>query len=113
MGQSVFRAGTVIDGDFKGKGIYNGDYVIKGGSNGSYVIVSNDENGKIIVNSLFPTHFTTLKEISRSTVDHYVDVSNDRAKSYDVALYFQDGKRSLIRINSLAYQNIKSKLFVL
>lgn len=113
MGQSVFRAGTVIDGDFKGKGVYNGDYVLKGGSGGSYVIVSNDENGKIIVKSLFPTHFTTLKEISKNTVDHYVEVSNNKTKSYDIALYFKDGQKSLIRIDSRAYQNIKSMLFVL
>ena len=106
MGQSVYRNGVVIDGDYKGKSIYKGD-------DKSYIIVSNDENGKIIIKSLFPTHFSVLKEITKETVDHYVEISNVQGKTYDLALYFKSGEKSLIRLNSAGHRDLASILFVL
>lgn len=68
MGKTIHRAGVVVSGDYSGKSIYmRNDY--------SFMIISNDENGKIIVKSLFPTRYSILKEISKTTVDHYEDVS--------------------------------------
>ncbi len=136
MGKSIYRAGFVIDGDYKGKSIYKQD-------EHSFVIVSNDEDGKIIVNSLFPTKFSILKGISKSTVDRYEDISINQKEAdasaiakglifagpiggllgaaatsqlatYDLALYFSDGQKSIIRItNSNSYQDLKAILFSL
>lgn len=135
MGKSIYRAGVVINGDFEGKSVYKHD-------DNSFVVVSNDENGKLIINSLFPTHYSILKEISGNTVDHYEDIScsktgadvsaiakglfwagpiggllgaaaTSQSATYDLAIYFKDGKKSLIRIfNSVSYQEIKRILFV-
>lgn len=136
MGKSIYRAGVIVNGDYNGKSVYKYD-------DNSFIIVSNDENGKIIINSLFPTQYSILKEISIKTVDHYEDVSTSKtgadtsaiakglfwagpvggllgaaatsqSATYDMAIYFKDGKKSLIRIlNSTNYQEIKSILFVL
>lgn len=135
MGKSIYRVGVVISGNYSGKNIYK--Y-----TDSSFMIVSNDENGKIIINSLFPTDYYKLKEISAATVDHFEDVSSSQtganpsaiakglfwagavggllgaaasqSATYDLAIYFKDGTKSLIRIlNSTSYQELKSILFVL
>lgn len=135
MGKSIYRCGVVINGDFSGKSVYKND-------SNSYIIISNDENGKIIVNSLFPTHFSILQVISKDTVERYEEVSSSKngadasaiakglfwaglaggllgaassqSASFDIAIYFKNGKKSLIRINnSSSYQDLKSILFVL
>lgn len=104
MGKAIYRAGTVMSGDFTGKNIYKAD-------DNSYVIVSNDENGKIIINSFFTTHYTILKYISKDTIDHYKEISTSE-KSIDIALYFGGGEKSLIRLfSSIHYQEIKRMLF--
>lgn len=135
MGDWYYRDGFVVSGDYSGLSVYRQD-------NFSFVIVSNDENGKIKINSIFATNFTTKKEISKNTVDHYEEVScvktdanpnaiaeglfwagplggllgaaMSKSESYDLAIYFKDGEKSLIRINnSHAYQDIKRVLFKL
>lgn len=136
MGKAIYKVGTVISGDYNGKNIYKKD-------NNSFMIVSNDEYGKIITNSLLPTHYSILKELSKATVDHYVDVSTakqgadtsaianglfwagaiggligaattSQSATYDMAVYFKNGEKSLIRIeNSNSYQDLKGILFVL
>lgn len=135
MGKTIHRAGVVVSGDYSGKSIYiRNDY--------SFMIISNDENGKIIVKSLFPTRYSILKEISKTTVDHYEDVSAietgadasavakglflagpaggllgavaSKSATYDLAIYFKDGEKSLIRIlSSDSYQELKRILFEL
>lgn len=108
MGKSIYRAGVVLGGDFNGKSIYKYD-------DNKFIIISNDENGKIIINSLFPTRYSTLKDISKSTVERYEDISSTGGfiPTYDMAIYFKDGQKSLVRLNSSSYQMIKQILFVL
>ncbi|MBQ2661929.1 MAG: hypothetical protein IJF80_04655 [Clostridia bacterium] len=135
MGKAIYRAGVVVSGNYSGRNIYKYD-------DSSFMIVSNDENGKIIINSLFPTNYLKLKEISRSTVERFEDVSSSQtganpsaiakglfwagpvggllgaaasqSATFDLAIYFKDGTKSLIRIlNSTNYQELKSALFVL
>lgn len=133
MGKSVYRAGVVVDGDYKNLNVYKQD-------NNSFIIVRNDENGKIIVNSLFPTNFTVVKVISKATVDRYEELSaskqgadlgavakglfwlgpvggllgaaTSQSTSFDIAVYFKNGEKSLIRIlDSTYYQELKRILF--
>ena len=133
MGQSVYRAGVVLEGNYKGKSVYLND-------DSSFIIVSNDENGKIIIKSLFPTRYEILKTISKGTVDRYQEVSAttrgadpsavatgafwlgaagaligaaaSQSATIDVAIYFKNGEKSLIRFTSAdAYQKLKAMLF--
>ena len=91
---------------------------------------------------MFPTRYSILKEISKTTVDHYEDVSAietgadasavakglflagpvggllgaaaSKSATYDLAIYFKDGEKSLIRIlSSGSYQELKRILFEL
>jgi len=134
MGRAVYRAGYVVSGDYSGRNIYQLE-------NENFFIVDNDENGKIIFGGLFPTSFQKLQTICHGQVDHYEDVSSAKTgpntsaiadgvfwggalggligavatngnATHDIAVYFKDGKKSLIRIlNSASYQALKSKLF--
>lgn len=133
MGKSIYRIGTVLQGDYNGKNIYKKD-------DDSLIIVSDDEFGKIIVHSLFPTRYTTLKTISKDTVERYEDISSSerganpsavadgllwlgpvggllgavasQSTDYDIAVYFKDGTKSLIRMfSSSSYQELKKILF--
>lgn len=135
MANSINRAGYVLSGDFSGKNIYVND-------DSSFIIVSNDVNGKIVLNGLFPTSYRILKTISASTVDSYEDVSSasqgadptavakglfwlgpvggllgvaaSQSATYDIAIYFNDGQKSLIRIlSATSYQQLKRILFKL
>lgn len=136
MSKTIYRVGFVTDGAHKGRNIYKAD-------ENSFIIVGNDENGKIIIRTIFATTgYNTLKEISKATVDHYEEVgasktgadagavatgllmagpvgaligaAASRSESYDLAVYFKDGTKSLIRLtNSVSYQEMKRILFVL
>lgn len=68
MGKSVYRNGTVMSGDYAGKGVYIF-------SDAGVSILSNDENGKIIINSLFPTRFSILRKLSSHSVLRHKIVS--------------------------------------
>lgn len=104
MGQSVYRNGTVLKGDYEGKNIY---FLPDRGIS----ILSEDENGKIIVKSFFPTVFTVLHVISTETVERH-EIVSQAWNSYDIAIYFKDGKKSLIRLlSSWAFQEFQRILF--
>lgn len=85
MGKTVNRVGTVLEGNFAGKNVYKRDDT-------SFIIISNDENGKIIIQSLFPTVYSTLKVICKETIASYKLVTGS-----DVAFYFRDGDKSLVK----------------
>ncbi len=133
MGESIYRAGVVLEGDYKNLNVYKNN-------ESSFVIMKNDENGKIIVKSLFPTHYSVVKTVSKETVERYEDISSAKQgpkaeavskglfwlgpvggllgatasqnTSHDIALYFKDGKKSLVRIlDASAYQDLKRILF--
>ncbi len=99
MGRTVYSCGTVAKGDFAGKNVYHSD-------ESSLIIVSNDEKGKIIVQSLFPTKYEILQTISLETVEKYECVTDK-----DIALYFKNGRKSLITFKSEAYKKVKRILF--
>lgn len=106
MGKSVYRNGTVMSGDYAGKGVYIF-------SDAGVSILSNDENGKIIINSLFPTRFSILRKLSSHSVLRHKIVSQGIG-SYDIAVYFKDGKKSLIRFyTDFAYQEFERAVFQL
>lgn len=106
MGRTLYYCGEVIDGDYKGKKIFFLFFANEG-----LAIVDNDENGKIIYNSMFPTKYTIIKKINKSTVSSYKELTVD---SGDVALYFNDGRKSLVNIfNNSVYQDFKRQMFVL
>ena len=102
MGRSIYHIGKVEDGNYKGKPIYQL-------RPDTLSIISNDENGKIIVDSWIPTSYSVLKEISKATVDHYLD--NTPIEGY-VAIYFKGGKKSLVS-GSTCCNAIKKILFTL
>lgn len=112
MGKTVRSVGRVMNGDYEGKGIFFIDSLhyydksIYPEYSNCYIIVSNDESGKIIVKSLFPTKFTILDVISNDTIDRHELVSKALLMS-DVALYFKNGKKCLVRINNSDYDRIK------
>ena len=106
MGKSYYRHGTVLNGDYAGKNVYIF-------TDAGICILSNDENGKIIVKSLFPTRFSVLCTISNDSVLKHEIVSQGK-NTYDIAIYFKDGKKSLIRLfSSMAYQELCRTLFML
>lgn len=118
MGKTIHRIGLVVSGDFSNKSIYKF-------TDDSYIIVSNDENGKIVFSRILPTKFTLLQMISVETVDTYefigrghqrvdsfggtnmveimcsvLDALGGPESYYDVAVYFKNGKKSIIRLFS-------------
>lgn len=102
MGQTVNRVGIVIEGDYLGKSVYKRD-------DSSFIIISNDENGKIIIKSLFPTVYSTLKVISKETISSYKLVT-----SSDIAIYFKNGEKSLIKFHySGCIEQITRMMFTL
>ena len=106
MGKSIHRHGTVLEGNYAGKNVY-------WFSDTGISILSNDENGKIIVQSFFSTRFTVLCTISKATVETYTTISESPSYT-DVALYFKDGNKCLVRFFSeLAYQELKRIMFKL
>jgi hypothetical protein len=120
MGRSIYKSGTVVSGDYMGNPVYQlGDF---------FEILSNDENGKIIVDSWIPTKYTVLRRISKGTVEKFELLSSTEQKAdpgavaggwllfgplggilgavgsqsstHDVAVYFVDGKKCMIRFES-------------
>lgn len=129
MGQVYEPNGKVIEGDYAGKNVYWVD--------GSFAIVT----GKIDTR-LFGHGHIIEKKIDKSTIERYVELGTaqtgadasavakgmfwagpigaaigaaaTQSFSGDMALYFKDGKKCVIRMfHPKPYQALKSKLFVL
>lgn len=124
MAKEMELHGTVLEGDYAGKNVYRWD-------TNSYIIV----DGKI-AKGFFAPGFTKLKEISKATVDHYVEISSNSQKNHpnaavigvlsvlsgtaigtaehDIAFYFKDGKKCIIRFYfDSCYSDIKRIFFTL
>ena len=130
MRRTVYRVGSVVNGDFNGLNVYVRD-------NNSFVIVRNDINGKITPGNMI---YTEEQIISKSTVDQYEGISAvnngpnaasvatglilfgpigalagaaaSQSSTYDIAVHFKDGKKSLIRFFSNdAYQEFMRIMF--
>ncbi len=129
MGQVYEPNGKVIEGDYAGKNVYWVD--------DSFAIVT----GKIDTR-LFGHGHIIEKKIDKSTIERYVELGTaqtgadasavakgmfwagpigaaigaaaTQSFSGDMALYFKDGKKCVIRMfHPKPYQALKSKLFVL
>lgn len=130
MGQVYEPNGKVVEGDYAGKNVY---WL----HDGSFVIVT----GKVDTR-LFGDVYVIEKKIDKSTVEKYVELGTaqtgadasavakglfwagplgaaigaaaTQSFSGDMALYFKDGKKCVIRmLHPELYQALKSKLFVL
>lgn len=124
------RDGYVLGGDYAGRNVY--------GDSKNFIIISGD-NGSISENASCEG-LTLLTEINKTTVERCEDVAErhervsteavlqgaflmgpigayavkraGESSSHDVAVFFKDGKRSLIRLNSeSAYQNLRTILY--
>ena len=130
MRRTVYRAGSVINGEYNGLNVYVRD-------NDSFVIIKNDIGGKLSPNNMV---YSEEKILSKDTVDRYESVSAvnkgpnpasvatglimfgpigalagaaaSQSSAYDIAVYFKDGKKSLIRLfSSDAYQEFIKIMF--
>ena len=124
MGKEMELHGQVIDGDFKGKNVYRWN-------DSSFIIV----DGKIAT-GLFAPGYTKLQEISKDTVERYVEISSTSGNSHpnaaiigilgvlsgtaigtaqhDLAIYFKNGKKCVIRLFfDTCYNDLKRILFTL
>lgn len=118
MRRTIYRIGSVINGSFNGLNVYVRDA-------NAFVIIKNDLKGKISPGNMI---YTEEQILSKSTVDRYENVSAiqkgpdpasmatglimfgaigalagaaaSQSSTYDVAVYFKDGKKSLIRFYS-------------
>lgn len=132
MGKTIWSAGQVVKGDYEGRYVYKQD-------DSSYIIVSGDDNGKIVQGFLLSTPYQKLKVISSQTVDHYEEAGSvkkgpdvgavanglfwlgpvggvlgavaSQSSTTDIAVYFKDGKKSLLKLNASAAQELKRILF--
>lgn len=123
------RCGYVLGGDYAGYNVYEGSE--------NFIIVSGD-NGSISENSV--QGISLLTEINSTTVEKCEDVAErheeasteailtgamlmgpigalgvkgaGESHTHDIAVFFKNGKRSLIRLTSeSAYQNLKTILY--
>lgn len=130
MRRTVYRAGSVISGDFSGLNVYVRDA-------NSFVIIKNDIGGKLSPGNMI---YTEEQIVSKGTVERYEGVSevnkgpdfasvatgllmfgpigalagaaSSQSSTYDIAVYFKNGKRSLIRFFSTdAYQEFIRIMF--
>lgn len=138
----IDRVGVVMEGDYAGKSIYIHSSLYGFNHDDSFIKIFNDENEKIST-GLFKTEFSFLEIINFKSIDHYIEVSSSKTgpdasavtkgvifggvvggmigatatsqpETYDIAVYFKDGKKSLIRLfGSRTYQKFKKDCFVL
>lgn len=130
MRRTVYRAGSVVNGDYDGLNVYIRDA-------DSFVIIKNDVGGKIAPGNMI---YTEEQILSKATVDRYESVSavnkgpdlatvatglimfgaigalagaaSSQSATYDIAVYFKNGKKSLIRFFSTdAYQEFTRIMF--
>lgn len=128
MGKIEQPHGTVLRGDYEGLNVYNWNKT-------RFIITEGRINNKV-----FGEDWNEIAEISKSTVERYEDISSatrgadvksvsnatfwfgatagvlastmGQTTSYDIAIYFKDGKKSLIRLYYPAsYQALKTILF--
>jgi len=120
--------GTVIAGDFEGCNVYRWD------ENSFHIVRGEAKVG------VFAAPWDTVKEINKSTVEKYEEISSaqlsanagsvgaatfwfgmaggllasqlGKSTSHDIAIYFKDGKESLLRLSyDIVLQDIKKILF--
>lgn len=130
MRRTIYRVGSVVNGDYNGLNVY-----VRDGN--SFVIVRNDIGGKIAPGNMI---YTEEQIISKNTVEKYESVSAvnngpnaasvatglilfgpigalagaaaSQSSTYDIAVSFRDGKKSLIRLFSNdAYQEFMRIMF--
>lgn len=119
--------GKVLEGDYSGCNVYRWDET-------KFVIV----DGKI-ARGIFAAPYTIVQDISKETVQKYEEISitnqnadtenilkggfyfgvigaiaaaNVKSNNFDIAFYFKNGKKSLVRIYfDTCYRDIKKMLF--
>ena len=130
MRRTVYRVGSVANGDFCGLNVYKRD-------SDSFVIIRNDIGGKIAPGNMI---YTEEQIVSKTTVDRYESISAvkngpnaasvatglilfgpigalagaaaSQSSTYDIAVYFKNGKKSLIRLfSSETYQEFMRTMF--